>query len=279
MPDFLMRDQAPLTAEHWSLIDSVVVQTARQSLVGRRFIPLVGPFGAGLLALPDDTLGGAGHGHIDLLGQNDDAVHIETRRFLPLPLIYKDFWLHWRDIEASHQFGIPLDAGAAAAAAAATAQAEDALIFNGDPAFGQPGLLTVDGRQRLPLGDWNTMGGAFSAVVEGIRTLTNAAIYGPYALITSPRLYAQLNRIYDGTGVLELEQIEKLVRLGVYQSSVLPDNAAVLVTGGAQNLDLAVGFDMTTAFVESTDLNYHFRVLESLALRIKRPQAVLTFDA
>lgn len=279
MADFFLRDQAPLNTEQWSLLETAVVETARSSLIGRRFIPLIGPFGPGLQAIPDDTIAGAGAGHIDLLGQADDAVKIERRRFLPLPLIYKDFWLHWRDLEAAKQFHLPLDTGKAAAAASACAHAEDALIFDGDPGLAESGLLTVKGRQRLPLGDWGVMGEAFNAVVGGVRAFTEAGFYGPYALAVSPLLYAQLNRIFDSTGVLEVEQIEKLVRLGVYQSAVLADNRAVMVAGGAQNLDLAVGFDLTVAFVESTSLNYHFRVLESLVLRIKRPGAVLTFDA
>jgi uncharacterized linocin/CFP29 family protein len=279
MTDFFLRDQAPLSAAQWSLLENAVIQTARESLIGRRFIPLIGPFGAGLQAIADDTITGTGRGHVDLLGNADDAVTIERRRFLALPLIYKDFWLHWRDLQAAEQFGLPLDVGKASAAAAACVRAEDSLIFHGDLELDQPGLLTVEGRQRLPLRDWGVMGEAFNAVVQGVQTLTEAGFYGPYALAVSPRLYAQLNRIFDGTGVLEVEQIEKLVRLGVYQSAVLPDNRAVMVAGGAQNLDLAVGFDLTVAFVESTNLNHHFRALESLVLRIKRPGATLTFDA
>jgi uncharacterized linocin/CFP29 family protein len=275
--DYLMRGSAPLTPEQWATLDSAVVQTAQAQLVGRRFIPLVGPFGAGLQALPDDRLTGGG-GHVDLLGQSEEAVHIERRRYIPLPLIYKDFWLFWRDLEAAEQFHVPLDSSKAAAATVACANAEDSLIFNGDAEFGEPGLLTVDGRLHAPLRDWNTDGEAFLAVVEGIRALTDAELYGPYALVTSPRLYARLNRIFDRTGVLELEQIEKLVRAGVYQTAVIPDTA-VLLAVGAQNVDLAVSFDLTTAFVESTNLNYRFRVLESVVLRIKRPEAILTFDA
>jgi uncharacterized linocin/CFP29 family protein len=275
--DYLMRASAPLTPEQWAALDSAVVSTARSQLVGRRFLSLVGPFGAGLQALPDDRLTGGG-GHIDLLGQSDDAVRIERRRYIPLPLIYKDFWLFWRDIEAAEQFHLPLDTSKAAVAASACANAEDALIFNGDPEFDAPGLLNADGRLHAPLGDWDAAGEAFLAVVEGIRILTDADFYGPYALITSPRLYSRLNRIFDNSGVLELEQIEKLVRAGVYQTAVVPDTA-VLVATGAQNLDLALGFDLATAFVESTNLNYHFRVLESVIPRIKRPAAILTFDA
>jgi uncharacterized linocin/CFP29 family protein len=275
----LQRDQAPLGVGEWAALDQTVVRTAQSVLVGRRFINLVGPFGPGVEALPNDVLGGGGQGLVDLLGnQESEPVRIERRRFLPLPLLYKDFWVHWRDLESSRQLGVPLDVGKAAAAASATAQAEDRLVFDGEPSLDLPGLRTVDGRQTLPMSDWASMGRAFGDVVEGVRVLTQAGFTGPYALAVSPRLYAELNRIFDNSGVLELEQVEKLARRGVYPTAVLPETTALLVDSGAQNMDLAVGLDLSTAYVESSNLNHHFRVIESLVLRIRRPGAVCSFE-
>jgi uncharacterized linocin/CFP29 family protein len=279
VPEYLQRDQAPLGVDQWAAVDQAVVRTAQSMLVGRRFISLVGPFGPGLEAVPNDTIGGTGNAQIDLLGNNEDqAIGIEARRFLSLPLLYKDFWVHWRDLEASRQLGVPLDLGKAAAAAAATAQAEDRLIFDGEPGLGLPGLRTAEGRQTLPLGQWDSGGQGFADVVEGVRALIQAGFTGPYALAVSPRLYADLNRIFDASGVLELEQIEKLARRGVYPTAVLPEPSALLVDSGAQNMDLAVGLDLSTAYVESSNLNHRLRVLESLVLRIRRPGAICVFE-
>lgn len=279
MADYLQRDQAPLSAEQWARLDEVVISTARSALVARRFIPLLGPFGAGVLALPDDTIAGTDPGEIDLLGTHDsDAVGIERRRFLPVPLLYKDFWLHWRDLEASRHFALPLDTGKAAAAAAAAARAEDRLVFLGDEELGLPGLSTVNGRQTLPMRDWGTSGAAFADVVDGVRALTDQGFNGPYALLVTPRLYAQLNRVFDGSGVLELEQVEKLARRGVYPTSVLPEPSALLVDSGAQNMDLAVGVDFSVAYIESNNLNHRLRVMESVVLRIRRPGAICSFQ-
>jgi uncharacterized linocin/CFP29 family protein len=279
VPDFLQRDQAPLVVAEWAAVDQAVVRTAQSMLVGRRFISLVGPFGAGIEALPNDILAGGGAGHIDLLGDEEDqGLRTGNRWFLPLPLLYKDFWLHWRDLETSRQLGVPLDVGKAAAAAAATAQVEDRMLFDGEPSLGLPGLRTVEGRQTLPMSDWATMGSAFADVVEGVRVLTQAGFTGPYALAVSPRLYADLNRIFDNTGVLELEQVEKLARRGVYPTAVLADPGALLVDSGGQNLDIAIGLDLSTAYVESSNLNHLFRVIESLVLRIRRPAAICTFE-
>jgi uncharacterized linocin/CFP29 family protein len=278
MTEYLQRDQAPLTSSQWEALDAMVVRTAQAVLVGRRFLSLVGPFGPGVEAVPSDTLTGAATGQIDLLGNAEgETVGVQRRRYLPLPLIYQDFWLHWRDLESSGRFGVPLDLTKAAAAAAACAQAEDRLIFDGDPALGLDGLRTVDGRQTPPMRDWRGAGEAFADVVDGVRLLTAAGFPGPYALAVSPRLYAELNRIFDNTGVLELEQVEKLARRGVYPSGVLPEPAAVLVDSGPQNMDLALALDLSAAFVESTNLNYRMRVLESLVPRIHRPAAICAF--
>jgi uncharacterized linocin/CFP29 family protein len=280
MADFLQRDQAPLTDNQWAAIDQTVVQSAQAILVGRRVISLVGPFGLGVEMVPSDTLTGATMGQIDLLGNAEgEAIGVEHRRYLPLPLIYKDFWVLGRSLEANRQFGLPLDISGAAAAAAACAQAEDWLIFNGDQALGLPGLRTIDGHQSAPMRDWGKVGQAFADVVDGVRLLTTGGFPGPYALVVSPQLYAQLNRIFDSTGVLELEQVEKLARRGVYPSSALPEPGALLLDSGAANMDLAVAFDLAVAYVESTNLNHRFRALESLALRIHRPEAICVFGA
>src|SRR5438067_841135 len=279
MHDYLQRDQAPLSSEQWAVLDQAVVRAAQSVLIGRRIISLVGPFGAGVEVLPSDTVRSGTLGQIDLLGEaTGEAIGIEQRRFLPLPILYTDFWVHWRDLEASAQLGTPLDIGKAVAAAAATAQTEDRLIFDGRPSLGLAGLRNVDGRQVLPMSDWDLEGRAFADVVEGVRVLTAGGFSGPYALVASPRLYANLNRVFDNTGVLEVEQIEKLARRGVFATGIVPESTAMLIDSGGQNMDLAVGVDLTVAYVESSNLNHHFRVLESLVLRIRRPGAVCTFE-
>ena len=279
MPEYLQRSQAPLRAEQWAIVDQAVVRAAQSVLIGRRIMPLVGPFGPGVEVLPSDTVAGGTLGQVDLLGEAEgQAIGIEQRRFLPLPLLYTDFWVHWRDLEASLQLGTPLDLGKAAAAAAATAQAEDRLIFDGQPGLGLAGLRTIDGRQVLPMSDWDSAGRAFGDVVEGVRTLVATGFVGPYALVVSPRLYANLNRVFGNTGVLELEQVEKLARRGVLSSGILPEPSAMLIDSSAQNMDLAVGVDLSVAYIESSNLNHHFRVLESLVPRIRRPGAVCTFE-
>ena len=92
MSEYLMRDAAPLSEGEWESLDNVVIKAARQFLVGRQFIKLVGPLGAGTEMVP--------------VGTGD------KRHFLALNLIQKDFTLSWKDIEASRKAGYPLELGA-----------------------------------------------------------------------------------------------------------------------------------------------------------------------
>lgn len=280
MPDYLQTSGEPLTSAQWEALRDTVLTTARASLVDRRIISLVGPLGAGVEAVPSDLLTSASSGEIDVLGNAESsAITTVRRRYLPLPLVYKDFWIHWRDLESNRQFGFPIDSGKAAAAAAAVANAEDRLIFLGDSSLDLNGLTNMPGRNTLPMRDWASEGSGFQDVVDGIRQLTAAGFPGPYALVTSPELYAQLNRVFDNTGVLEIEQVEKLARRGVYSASVLPEPTSVLIDCSPANLDLAVGLDFTVAFLESNNLNFKFRVVESIVLRVRRPGAILTVES
>ena len=112
MPDYLQRAQAPLTSEQWAIIDQAAIRAAQSVLIGRRIMQLVGPFGAGVEVLPTDTVAGGALGQVDLFGEGEgDAIGIRQRRFLPLPLLYTDFWVHWRDLEASTQLGAYVTAG------------------------------------------------------------------------------------------------------------------------------------------------------------------------
>ena len=56
MADFLMREDAPFGSEVWETLDSLAVRVARQILVGRRFIEILGPFGYGLQAIPANSV-------------------------------------------------------------------------------------------------------------------------------------------------------------------------------------------------------------------------------
>ncbi|MBI2864489.1 MAG: bacteriocin family protein [Chloroflexi bacterium] len=280
MADYRSRNMAPLSDEQWQAIDKTVTEVARNDLVGRRFIQVYGPLGPGVQTAISDVFTGITAGNVDMLGENEqaDVARVERRNFIPLPLLYKDFRLHWRDIETSQQFGVPFDTSPAAAAADYCAHAEDNLIFNGNPALGYEGLLYAAGRITITMSDWGQLGRAFSDIVAATEALITAGFFGPYALVVSPLMYASMHRVYENTGVLEIDQVRKIATAGVFRSPVLPEPSAIVVETGPQNLDLVLAQDFTTAFLQTENMNHYFRVFESLALRIKRPQAICVLE-
>lgn len=277
MLDFLGHHENPLRPEEWERLNETVIQVARRSLVGRRFIDLYGPLGAGVQTVPHDQFAGVEKGAVDLVGEVETTpVFSDRRTFKTIPLVYKDFLLHWRDIEAARNNSMPLDVSAAAGAAAFCAMREDELIFYGDEKLGYEGLMTANGREQMALTNWVEAGNGFRNVVEATERLNANGHFGPYAMVVSPRLYALLHRIYEKTGVLEIQTIRELIVDGVYQSNRLRGDVAVVVSTGRENLDLAVAMDMAVAYLGAERMNHPFRVLESVLLRIKHPDCICT---
>ncbi len=264
--------------EDWEKVQRAVHETVERHLVGRKFIEVYGPLGTGVQCVPLDTYAVPSKASIDMLGEGNASIHTLKRDITHIPLIYKDFWLYYRDIESSKKCETPLDISTAIGAAIASASREDDLIFNGLPDMGMAGLLNVEGRNTVKLSDWNTIGNGFQDVVAATEKLTSQGFYGPFALVVSPKLYALLHKVYERTGRLEIDGIKELVKGGVFQSYLFKKDVALVVSMGRHNLDLAVGANFHVEYWGPENLNHRFRVVGSSVLRIKCPQAICTVE-
>jgi uncharacterized linocin/CFP29 family protein len=280
MTDLFAHSENPLRQEEFERICEAVVRTAKRRLVGRKFIELYGPLGPGVQAIPYDEFTNERGGRIDILGEAEtNAVFTDQRQFRTIPIIYKDFLLHWRDLEMCRQLNMPMDISAAAGAASWCAEKEDEFIFYGDDKLGYKGLLNHPLRSKIPLTDqWQKPGVAFQNVVSATEILFQSGHYGPYAMVVSPRLFANLHRIWDNSRTLEINTVQQLLQGGVFQSNVFQENIAVIISLGAENLDLAVSMDLRVAYLGAERMNHPFRVLEALILRIKHPDAICTIE-
>lgn len=269
---YLLRETAPVSPELWEQIDSTVINTARNILTGRRFLHLFGPLGIGMESIPVDDA--------DSLEEvvRDNHIIVQGRKFVGIPVIYDDFVLLARDLEVSRKSEYPADLSRAAAAAENAALQEDRLIYFGSEELGIQGLLTAEGINKVHRNDWRTGENALTDVAAGIQVLTENKLYGPFALAVSPDLYMQMQRLQEGTGLLEIDRVSKLLNGNIYNVPVLGSGKAVLVCSDPRNMDLVIGQDMTTAYLESRNLNHEFRILETILLRIKRKQAIVVLE-
>lgn len=276
---FLKRADAPLTEEQWSQIDKVVIDTARKTLIGRRFIEITGPFDPSVQFTTVDIIDSGESGACGLFGETEcGVVKIKERRYAPLPIIYKDFKYHWRDIETANKFSTGLDMSIPATASYQVAIAEDKLIFHGDQESGFYGLLNIPGRNTVNLTDWDNPGEAFNNILQAVVKLNENGFYSGFALVLNPKDYAMLHRLYGNSGVLEIEHIRKLFDVGVFTTPVIPQLSAVVIATGVENMDLFVSQDMITAYYNYENMDHYFRVFEIIALRIKRPESVCTIE-
>ena len=269
--DYLARESAPFSQEIWEQIDTTVIETAKKHMVCRRFLNLFGPLGAGVSTVAVDN------------SEKTEELQrgigtISGRKWLELPQLYEDFTLLWRDIEESQRNGWPLDLSAAAIAAQKAAKKEDNLILFGNKELYTEGLLTAKDSHRIKRGNWKEGENAFRDVAHGIAYLSANSYLGRYALVLSPDVFLDLQRILPGINMLELSRIAQLVDGRVYTAGAFGAGKAALICAEPQYMDLAVGADLGVGYLELKEFNHSFRILETVALRIKDPKAIVNFD-
>lgn len=268
--DYLARESADLSVELWNRIDATVIDTARAHLTARRFIKTYGPLGVGATTVAMD-----GVGKEEVL--EDGIGRIVGRTQLELPLFYEDFTLLGRDLELAAQTRMPLDLSAAIAAAKKAARREDDLVLNGNKALGTDGLLTVKGSAKIKKRDWAQGENGFADVAAAVSQLAKTGYLGRYALVVAPDAFLDLQRLQPNTGMLEIDRVKKLIGDNVYMTSVLAPGKAVLVCAEPEYIDLAVGLDLSVGYLEFADFNHTFRIMETAALRVKDPAAIVAF--
>jgi len=271
--DYLARDTAPFSDDFWSKLDNAVVESARQNLTGRKFLTIYGPLGAGLQSMHVDS-----NKKSEEFNEADGIVQTMGRSYYEVPQVYDDFILLWRDIAASEKEDYPVDLSSAMSCAESVARREDKLIFFGNKSLGISGLANAPGINKIKRSDWTSGEGAYQDIAKGLTTLIGKGYTGRYALILSPDVYLDLQRIQPGTGVLEIDRVSKMVGGRVFYTSILGLKKALLVCCEPQNMDLVIGQDMAAAYLELVDLNHHFRVLETILPRLKQPDAVVSFE-
>jgi uncharacterized linocin/CFP29 family protein len=255
---YLAREDAPFGSDVWDMLDTTMKAAASAQMVGRRLLEIEGPYGLGLKAVP-------------LQDFEDDDTGLVISDLLPVHMIYYSFALSARELATYEDTAIPFDTRPVAEAAIACARAEDELIFHG--ASGVDGLLTVDGAKEVTLSAWDEVGVAAGDVITAMTTLDEAGFHGPYTLALAPERYNLLYRLYPRGNKTEMDHVRAIATDGVHKAPVL-DSGGVLIATGRQYLSIVLGQDMAVGFIGPVGYELELSVSESLALRIRRPEAI-----
>lgn len=276
MPAFFHTSN-PLTEPEWSAL-SQTIRKVGNATVARQIMAVSAPLGAGVQTVPNEELVGITEGYKGLLGA--DGVVLRTAKISSgiVPIIFKDFVIHWRDLEASRLTSQVFPSAKAAAAAASCARAEDRLVFFGDREMGYRGLMTAEGRETLVGLDWESAGSAFNNFSQITRRLIEKGFNGPFAAVVHTGIFAAMHRVLGRSSLLEVTHVRALLKGGIYKSELLPKQAGFVIAIGKQNFELTVAVDTSAAFLGARKMNLPFRVFKAVFLRIKRGDAICVFQ-
>lgn len=258
---YLGREGAPFGDEVWAALDAAMIEAAKGQLAGRRLLPVEGPYGLGLKAIP--------------LPEEEVASGMLISRTLPLAFLVEEFEVPLRDIAAFERDGLALNLRPVADAAIALARREDELLFFG--AAGLPGLLNAPGVQKFGLSDWSEVGAAMDDLIRAVTALDEAGFHGPYALGLAPARYNLLFRRYPQGPTTELEHVRTLITGGIVKVPILK-KGGVLLAVGRPYATIVLGQDMQIGFIGPDEEGLEFTISESLALYLKVPASVCVLE-
>ena len=254
---YLGREEAPVGADTWKLLDSTMIEAAKSQLAGRRIIAIEGPFGFGLKVIPLSDC--------ELEEGNSGST------FIPVNEIRSEFNLGKRDLASFEKDKLILDMNPVACAAIDCAAKEHQIIFHG--VQGSMGLLTAEGSSSQTLTKWDKIGTAADQIIESVTKLDDAGFHGPYCMALAPSLYNLLLRRYPQGDGTELDHIRSIVSDGVVKAPVLKKGGVILASG-RQYMTIVVGQDMTVGYNGPVGDSLDFYVIASLALLIRAPEAI-----
>lgn len=178
----------------------------------------------------------------------------------PVPIIYSDYEIGWRELEASRLYGSPLDTTEAAETTQAVVEQAEYTLFNGDSTVvvnGQSisGYRTITGRTtdtatNFGGGDFGTITNIYTTFQNAISTMAGKRFYGPFMAYVSNTQYHQMNAIYtDGSGqsakARVLGNIADIADIKDVQTDFLADGEILLVqmTSDVVELTTVTDFD------------------------------------
>lgn len=278
-----------LRKDEWRLLDAEVQQAAAIRLRGvemlrrRGLVKRINSFGtlvsqynkASEMTAAQVSMTGQGEGNRGRVEHSIAGV--------PVPIVYKDFSIPKRQLEASRLMGNPLDTEHAGAAARVVAEGIESLLVNGSAAtifdgYTLLGLTTETNRNTgSAAGDWGTISNIPTTVTSMIAAAVADRYYGPYALHVASAQYTELTTQFftDGSGQSALQRIKQIPELEeVVPSDTLAAGSLVLHQLTGDVVDMVEHMGITVVEWMSGDgMVAHFRVMAVAAPRPKSDYA------
>jgi uncharacterized linocin/CFP29 family protein len=236
-----------LRKDEWEELDRAIVQAAVAPLnMTQRMIAagLTRPLGGlGTLIAQYNQISEMTQANVSLSGNasgQKDRVDYDLVG-VPVPVIFKEFELNQRYLEASRRLGDSIDTANGAAAARVVGEKVEDLLINGDTSVNLNGN-TIHGLTSHPDRNTNTAtalgGGDFATIsnimptFSGILSELKADNYrGPYGVFVADTQYDQMafNVYSDGSGQSALNRVLQIPSIQFIDSSAWLDAGEIVV--------------------------------------------------
>jgi len=286
--------QLQWSEDQWATIQRVAHEAARKARVASQILPLVGPLPDGQSTVPAERM-------------DEDALEDRVRGEAEKRLVVHDaevLHLTTTSVEVQLKAADVADPDLAVArqmvgrAATVLARLEDAIVFNGQPAPGEPPYLPGSAGSSLPP-IYRVQGGQaiaglvaaegalhvrgeggnplVPAIAQAIEQLENAGHYGPFAAVLGNELFVDAVTPSQGSLVLPMDRILPLLDGPLLRSGVVAPDCGVVVAQAGEPVQLVVAKDITVSFLQVTlEPRWVFRVSQRFVLRVRQPGAAVT---
>jgi uncharacterized linocin/CFP29 family protein len=261
--DLLKREQAPILAQAWKLIDDEAMRVLRLTLAGRKLVDFCGPYGWEYAAV--------NAGRLKLLqDQPVPDLSVGIRTVQPLLEMRIPIRLDIMELDAIARGAVDPDLSAVVQAAEKVARAEDNAIFNGYGPASINGIIPSSPHSEVSVPSAREWPAGIVTAKEVLRT---AGISGPYALALGPNAYDELSTASDD-GYPIMKRIERqLVDGPIVWAPAL--DCAVLLSMRGRDFELTVGQDLSIGYAYHEKHVVELYLTESFTFRVLDPAAAI----
>lgn len=214
-------------------------------------------------------------------GENDLPEYL--LKGVPVPVIFKEFSIGARHLDASRRLGDSIDVTAGAEAGRVVAEMIESLIIDGSTSISLNGdsiagltshaSRNTDTAANYGGGDWGTISNVTPTVAGMIAAANGDGFYGPFGILVHPTQYNQaaLSFYTDGSGQTALQRVQMLANIAeVQMCATLAAGEVVLFEMSRNVVDWAEALALQTLEWASGDgMTSHFKVMAVGTPRVK----------
>jgi len=276
-----LRTTATLRKDEWKHFDDAVLKTARRRLVGvadlrSRGLELNLANGLGKTVLEYEDMSDMEGASVSMDGvtRGRNEVPEYSIKYLPLPIVHRDFQISVRKLYASRERGEALDTTSAEQATNAVAEQVEGMLYMGYNTFAYGGgtiygLTDVPTRNTGSLsGAWDDTGCEGEDILGDVLRMKQAAIndrkYGPYMLYIPTAYETKLDDEFKANSDISVR--ERLMKIsgieGVRVSDFLTGDNVLLVQLTADVARIVNGMEIQTVeWRTDGDMVFNFKVM------------------